>query len=73
MWQMSMWHLVVMGERSKNLNVMHQREHYIIIQTLMEKLMENTREAVSLSERVNINRVVQSIKQMLRMIFMMDL
>ena len=54
------------------LNVMHQRECYIIIQTLMEKLMESTRETVCLRAG-SYHRVVQSIKQMLRMIFMMDL
>lgn len=36
-------------ERCINLNVMHQGENYIIIQTLMEKLMENTRDTVGLS------------------------
>ena len=60
-------------ERCINLNVMHQGENYIIIQTLMEKLMENTRDTVGLSNWVIIIRVVQGMKQMLRMVFMMDL
>lgn len=39
----------------------------------MEKLMENTRDTVGLSNWVIIIRVVQGMKQMLRMVFMMDL
>lgn len=37
------------------------------------KLMENTRDTVGLSNWVIIIRVVQGMKQMLRMVFMMDL